>query len=205
MAETIVRGALANLDFAAYAYPSDDGQAGVRMAERPYATRVSLRGDPADRGFMANAGRVLDLVLPTEAGATAAGGSVTALWLGPDEWLLLSAEGDSGLAERLDDALAGLAATAVEVTEGATMIRLAGPRARDVLAKGCPLDLHPRVFGAGRVAQSVIAQADAILHQTADDGGDGPAFEIHVRRSFAEYLWLWLADAAREYGVDVDR
>ncbi|NNG06032.1 MAG: hypothetical protein HKM95_18270 [Inquilinus sp.] len=110
----------------------------------------------------------------------------------------------AGLADRLIEALAGLHATAVDIGDGATTIRLAGPRARDVLAKGCPLDLHPRAFGPGRVAQSVIAQADAVIHQTADDGG-GPVFEIHVRRSFAEYLWLWLADAALEFGLGVDR
>ena len=65
--------------------------------------------------------------------------------------------------------------------------------------KGTSLDLHPGVFGPGRCAQSSIARCHMLLHQT----GDAPAYEIYVHRSFSDYLWRWLQDAAREYGVQV--
>lgn len=196
---------LAALDLSAYACTAADGTAGVRLSERPAAGRISLRGDPGDRGFMAAAGQALDLVLPVEPNTSAGAGPVRALWLGPDEWLLTTErEAAAGLIDALRAGLAGVAAAVVDVGDAATAIRLEGPRARDVLAKGCTLDLHPGVFPPGRVAQTLIAQADAILHRV-DDGGGEAAFDIHVRRSFAEYLWLWLADAAIEYGVGVDR
>ena len=79
-----------------------------------------------------------------------------------------------------------------------TVIRLAGAHARDTLAKGCPVDMHPRVFGPGQCAQTILARADMTIHQTADD-----TYDIIVRRSFAEYVWTWLEDAAREYGIRV--
>ena len=68
-----------------------------------------------------------------------------------------------------------------------------------MLAKGCPLDLHPRVFGPGHCAQSQIARVNAIIHQR--DGS--PSYDIVVRRSFADYLARWLDDAAAEYGLAV--
>ena len=81
---------------------------------------------------------------------------------------------------------------------------MAGPRARDLLAKGCPLDLHPGAFAPGRCAQGHVAKAQATLHMTAGDEDEGgPVFDLYVLRSFAEYLWRWLEDAGREYGVRV--
>lgn len=197
---------LCDLDLLAYAYDDTEGHTGVRMSERPIGGRISLRGDPADRAFMTAAGQALDMVLPTDPNTGAVADQATALWLGPDEWLLTtSAEAGSAVTEALRDALAGLAAAVVDVGDAATVIRLSGPRAADVLAKGCALDLHPTVFGPGRVAQTLVAQADVILHRVESDSADEPAFDIHVRRSFAEYLWQWLADAAMEFGVGVDR
>ena len=69
-----------------------------------------------------------------------------------------------------------------------------GPGTCWPLAKGCTLDLHPRVFGLGHVVQSTLARVDVILVQVSGDGD--LAFDIHVGRSFAEYLWLWLEDAS---------
>jgi len=82
--------------------------------------------------------------------------------------------------------------------ESMTVIRLTGAHARDVLAKGCPIDIHPRVFCSGQCAQTTLARADMTMHMTADD-----AYDIIVRRSFGEYVLTWLEDAAREYGVRV--
>ena len=96
-------------------------------------------------------------------------------------------------------ALAGQTYALTELGDSRCCITLAGPRARDLLVKGCPLDLHPRAFGAGRCAQSLIAKAGVTLYQVSDE----PAYQIYVLRSFAEYLWLWLEDGAREYGLAV--
>jgi sarcosine oxidase subunit gamma len=171
---------------------------GVRIAERPGLGQVNLRGDGAEEGFRRAAEKALGLTLP-EAGRSAAAGPVTALWLGPDEWLVVTDGGGGEAADTLGRALTGIDAAVTDVNDARTVIRLAGPGARDVLAKGCTLDLHRRVFGPGQVAQSTLAKADVILFQVAgDDASGGPAYDIHVGRSFAEYLWLWLEDAASD-------
>ncbi|EEP84790.1 sarcosine oxidase gamma subunit [Burkholderia mallei GB8 horse 4] len=64
-------------------------------------------------------------------------------------------------------------------------------RARDVLARGCPLDLHPRVFGVGQCAQSHYFKASITLVPTGDD-----SYDIVVRRSFADYFCRIMLDAA---------
>jgi sarcosine oxidase subunit gamma len=103
-------------------------------------------------------------------------------------------------------ALAEQRCAVTDVSESRTCIHVRGPRARDLLAKGCPLDLHPRVFGPGRCAGTLMAKAGVTLHQVAgDDAPDGPAYDLYTTRSFADYLWRWLEDAAREYGLAVLR
>ena len=74
-------------------------------------------------------------------------------------------------------------------------LALSGPRAREVLMKGCRLDLHPRAFKPGGCMQTALARAQAILHRT----DDAPTYEITVRNSFSVYLATWLLDAMAEY------
>ena len=153
---------------------------------------------------MTGVGRVLDLLLPTEPNTSATKGSITALWLGPDEWLLTCPVDDTAFfINSLREALNGTHCAITEVSDARVALFLAGPGARDVLAKGCPLDLHPRSFTAGSCAQSLLAKAAVLIHLVDDDPAAGPSFEVYVARSFAPYLWAWLEDAGREYGVQV--
>ena len=115
--------------------------------------------------------------------------SCTIYWLGPDEWLLATELGrEEDLAAQLGRNLAGQSHSLVDVTGGQLLMRLTGNRARDVLAKGCTLDLHPRVFKAGQCAQTTLAKTSMLI-ALADDA---PTFDIIVRRSFAEYAARWL-------------
>ena len=95
--------------------------------------------------------------------------------------------------------LSGLRVAITDVSGGQTAVVLRGGFVRELVAKGCPLDLHPRVFGIGQCAQSHLAKAPILIRQV--DGQ--PSFEIIVRRSYADYFWLWLEDAAAEFGLAV--
>ena len=179
----------------------------VFLAERPHTAKISLRGQPSDAQFMAAAGRVLDMVLPadplTSVATTGDHGTIVALNLGPDEWLITGDPGTEGaLTAALEEALAGYHAAVVDVTENSTILRLWGTGARDTLSKGLPLDIHDSRFPVGAVAQSLLAKADIILHREADTD-DAPVFAIHIRRSFAAYIWQWLIDAGEEAGIAV--
>jgi len=179
--------------------------AGVILGERPHRTQINLRGNAGDPAFTSSVRQVTGLGLPIRANTVETAGDLAALWLAPDEWLLVgptdpaTAGREAALAGTLRVALAGLHVAVTDVSEARTVITLAGPRARDLLAKGTPLDLHPRVFGPGRCAQTAMASANVILRQL----DDRPAYEIHVLNSFADYLWGWLEAGCREYGVAV--
>jgi sarcosine oxidase subunit gamma len=178
---------------------------GVRLAERPGLGKIDLHGDPYGRGFMAAVSRVLDLLLPNEPCTSAARDQIGALWLGPDQWLLTCPAAEvPGLLAALREALTGVHAAITDVSDGRVAFHITGPSAREVLAKGCALDLHPRAFPPGRCAQSLLAKAAVLIHLVDEVPEWGPSFNVYVARSFAHYLWTWLEDAGREYGVLIE-
>ncbi len=175
--------------------------AGIVLRERPHLGKLVLRGDIADAGFADAAGRAIGAAPPAAPNSWVAAGERAVVWLGPDEWLVVvPPDGEEALAAALEEALAGVRHAATVVSDNATVVRLSGPRARAVMAKGCAIDLHPRVFGPGSAAQSRLAKASVAFWQVDDT----PAYDILVRASFAAYLWEWLLDAGREYGVRIE-
>jgi sarcosine oxidase subunit gamma len=159
-------------------------------------TKLDLRGDPRDARFLDAAARTLGLALPLVPSTSAGTGRVGALWLGPDEWLVIAEdEAPEALTSRLCSALGGLHAAVTDVSDARVVFRVSGPAARDLLAKGCSLDLHDRVFGPGACAQTLLARIPVLLHRT----GPGDDLDVYVPRSFAEHLRGWLADASLEF------
>jgi heterotetrameric sarcosine oxidase gamma subunit len=138
----------------------------------------------------------LGLELPAP-GHAATAGDLTALWLQPDAWLVTApAAGEGALLRRA--APLATAAALIDQSHGRATFGIAGAAARAVLAKGCRIDLHPRAFGPGRVAATVVAHLNALLHQTAAD-----AFELTVASTLAVHAFEWLQAAAAEYGYEV--
>ena len=143
---------------------------------------------------------MLRVGVPLDANTAIVGGDITVLWLGPDEWLVVTPDGqETELAKRINDALAGQHFAVSDVSDSRVVIGLTGVHGRDVLMKGCSLDLHPRVFTAGDCAQSSLARCHMLLHQI----NEIPTYDVYVHRSFSDYAWRWLEDAAREYGVAI--
>jgi sarcosine oxidase subunit gamma len=183
--------------FAGTVDPASLPESGLFLAELAVPGQINLRGRASDTAFLAAAGSVLEARLPVSPNTVQTGGDLTILWLGPDEWLIQTPPGrEASIIARLREALANIHAAVTDVSGNRARVRLAGPNARDVLAKGCSLDLHPRRFGPGQCAQTLIVRAGAILHQI----DDRPTYDLYVSRSFAEYLWMWLTDAMTEYG-----
>jgi sarcosine oxidase subunit gamma len=182
-----------SLDARAIADPAD---AGVIAGERRFTAKANLRGDAGEAAFAKAAKAALKFFLPREPNTVDGKRERYALWLGPDEWLVVDAPGaEAKLAADLRKAVEGLHAAVTDVTDGRTVIRLHGAHAADVLAKGCGLDLHPRAFKPARCAQTRLAKANVILHKI----DEAPTFDVYVERSFADYLWRWIEDAGQEY------
>jgi sarcosine oxidase subunit gamma len=177
------------------------GDAGIRVRERALLGHLNLRGGAADPRFVAGVEAAVGVAPPVVSNTVREAQGHAVYWLGPGEWLLVTAgERRSALERELRAALDGVHAAITDVSGGQTVVVLRGARVRELLAKGCPLDLHPRAFDVGQCAQSHLAKAPILIRLLDRE----PAFEIVVRRSFADYLWLWMEDAAGEYGWVVD-
>ncbi|WP_017975428.1 sarcosine oxidase subunit gamma [Actinopolyspora halophila] len=167
------------------------------IAEVPFRAQVDVRVDPKSPAAE-RIGTALGVMLPNQPGEVGRAGDVSVLWLGPDEWLVLGPEGaQDGIQDRVNSALSGDHAAVVDVSANRTILGVTGPRAREVLSKGCALDLHPRGFATDRCAQTLLARAGVVL---VCRDAERPSFWVIVRSSFARYLADWLVDAAAEYG-----
>jgi sarcosine oxidase subunit gamma len=153
--------------------------------------RILFRGSPAAAAAVSAVFGASLSTVPMRAGEA---GGRAALWLGPDEWLLIGRDGEG---EAILAAIAGAVGephSAVDVGHRNTGLILSGARAVDVLNAGCPLDLHPSAFPIGMCTRTLLGKAEIVLWRQAAD-----RFHIEGWRSFAPYLLGFLAEAAREY------
>jgi len=164
--------------------------AGRTLAPLPPAARYILRGAAQVR---AAAEKAAGVGVPAEACRAITRDGRAALWLGPDEWLLIAppAQG-AALADELTTALAALPHSLVDVSHRQSAAELRGPLAATLLSAGCPLDLDERAFPVGMCTRTVLAKAEMVLWRTADE-----VFRIEVARSFVTYVAEFLAEAER--------
>jgi sarcosine oxidase, subunit gamma len=189
-------GPVASREVGHYGVP----ETGLTIAKLTIATAWNVQGDATRPNFVEEARRLFDVVLPTEPNTTARSDTLTALWLGPRSWLL-AAGGASTLTDfaAKRDALNQLGGALFDVSASRVAWALSGPSATDVLAKGCPLDFHPRAFAVGSCAQSVYGHIDVLVEKWDET----PTFTLMVARSFARDVDRALGAVAAQYGFDV--
>jgi sarcosine oxidase subunit gamma len=175
---------------------------GVRLSERPgraiwqlaawrEAEVLPLRAALSDQ---------LGLTLP-DAPAAASAGDIVLFHVAPRRWwLVLAQDRSSDLEARLAAAVTDGAAR-TDLSHARTVVRLGGPASREVLEKLCRIDLHPRAFPAGRIAQTPLGQVAALIHAL----DDVPGFDLYLPRSLARSAVESMIDAAAEFGLEMRR
>jgi len=162
----------------------------VALSELRFAELIGLRVRPPVAAYLAG------VPLPMQPNRVAVMRELRTLWLGPDEWLVTAPAGAAPeLQARLTRALFGRGAMLTDLSASRAIIEFSGSQARRLLEKGCGLDLHPRVFGPGRCAQTLFAKLPVIIDQLSA----APSYRIFVQRSAARWLAEWLIDAAEEF------
>ncbi|NDL71814.1 sarcosine oxidase subunit gamma [Vreelandella alkaliphila] len=173
----------------------------VQLRERAMLGHLILRGgaivlDEAVRD-------VLGISLPGKPQALVqdASGERSIQWLSPDEWLVIVPGGEefpleTQLRERLGDSHYAIS----DVSGGQTVLEITGEAARELLMKAVIYDVHPSNFPVGKGVTTVFAKATTILRRPSEE-----RWELVVRRSFADYCYRWLLDAAAEYSVNVEQ
>jgi len=190
IAEAIRRSPLA--DYAErFAALHEATNGAISIRELPFLTQINLRAEP-DQRMPQRLADVLGLALPLTPNTVASSANHRALWLGPDEWLIVGAADEARAIEHsMHDAVTGATASIVDVSANRTVMLIQGERAQELLAHGIAIDLHPRAFGPGRCAQTLLAKVQVIMERRSDDN----AFHVYVRGSFTSSLADWLLDA----------
>ncbi len=165
-----------------------------RLWLEPPRIQFAIRGDTASRAFVSAVKKACGLAPPVKANTVTGDKDGVLFWLGPDECLYsqLETQLDYDLGAAFETALQGQHYLISDVSSSRSVIGLAGNRARQVLMKATPLDVHPTVFAAGQCAQSTFARCHVLLHQLSDE----PCYHLYVHRSFSDYTYRWLLDAA---------
>ena len=159
----------------------------VKLVVLPPAHRISLRAPAASVAALSG---VLGLTLPQKPKASASKGSRTALWLGPDEWLVI----DDGARDPLEDCASVEALhSAVGISHRNVAVSVTGPGAANTINAGCPQDLSLAAFPVGACSRTILGKAEIVLLRTAED-----AFRVECWRSFSDYVVAFLEDAARD-------
>jgi sarcosine oxidase subunit gamma len=169
------------------------------MKEKTPVAKINLRGNLETKEFPSKIGKILGTILPKESCSTSSNENITSLWLGPNEWLIVSNQEISKeskvyeLERVLFDGVSKTDLGAVtNVTDQFTIFSLSGSNIFEVISKGCPFNFDSDNFGNNKVVQTILNHVDVTIHRRSEN-----VVDLYVRRSFAGYLWDWLKDSAK--------
>lgn len=166
--------------------------ADVSIATPPPASRLAVRGGETAVTLI---GMGFGLALPHAVCRAATDGTRSALWLGPDEWLLIAPEGEGPtLMKKISGALGNEPASVVDVSDRNLAIAVSGPKAAEAINGFNPLDLDLAAFPVGMCTRTLFGKVEIVLWRPAV-----ATFRIEVWRSFAPYVTGCLEEAVREY------
>ena len=168
------------------------------MKEKSPVAKINLRGNLQNREFVNKVGKILGMILPENACNISKKEEISSLWLGPNEWLIvsnneISKETNTYELEELlfNEISQGNLGSVTNVTDQFTIFSLSGSNIFEILSKGSPFDFESRDFGNNKVVQTILNHVDVTIHRKNENNAD-----LYVRRSFANYLWDWIKDSA---------
>ena len=168
------------------------------MKEKSPVGKINLRGDLENKDFASTAGKILGMILPKEPCSISAKEQITCMWLGPNEWLLVSNDmitKDSNVYELekvlFNDISKRNLGSVTNVSDHYTIFNLTGSNIFEILSKGCPFDFNSESFGDNKAVQTVLNHIDVTIHRRNEEDVD-----LYVRRSFSKHLWNWIKDSA---------
>jgi sarcosine oxidase subunit alpha len=163
----------------------------VQLTALAPTTRLSIR---AGSTVGTAIGLALGVLLPTVPCRSVIARDRAALWLGPDEWLIVAPETASDLAAQAAKAAGGHPVSIVDVSHRSKTLEITGPRAAWCLNAFCALDLDARAFPVGMCTRTLLGKAEIVLWRIAPE-----VFHLDVGRSFVPYVWACLEESRLEF------
>tara|TARA_B100001250_G_C19760768_1_gene772367 strand:+ start:245 stop:808 length:564 start_codon:yes stop_codon:yes gene_type:complete len=171
-------------------------QGDVSVKEISPIMKINLRGKK--REFLKNIGKNLNMILPTEANTSTTSDKLTAIWLSPDEWMIVSNEltnKDANMHELNEILFNNISktnlGTVVDITDQFVQLELKGKNIYEIFSAGSPFNFNEFKNKKGSTTQTILNHTDVILHHK-----DKNVVNLFVRRSFAEHLYSWIEDCA---------
>ena len=169
---------------------------GIVVKEISPTMKLNLRGKK--REFFTNIGKNLNLLLPTEANTSTISDKLTAIWLSPDEWMIVTNDvmkkdtNEYKLNEILfNDISKNNLGAVIDVTDQFVQLEIKGKNIYEIFSSGSPYNFNEFKNKKGSSVQTILNHIDVIAHNKGDQ-----IVNLFVRRSFAEHLWAWIEDSA---------
>ena len=168
----------------------------IELSEIKHLGKLNVRCGKKNRDAL---GKLIHCNLPIQINQINSKAGRFAISLGPDEYLILAEPGSENQLEKtLNSSDISKHISVVNVSDALCAIQVSGPKVRDLLSKGCAIDLHPDNFYKSKAAQCDLALANIILVCLEEN-----EFICICRTSFAEYILDWFIDASYEFGIFV--
>ena len=174
----------------------DKSYTDLEMKEIKPLMKLIIRGKT--KNFITAIGKNLNMILPTEANTSTSSEALTALWLSPDEWMLVSnkiVSEDTNTYEVEDKLISNISkvnlGAVTDVSDQFVMINIKGSKVFDLFATGSPFNFNEFKDKKGSVVQTILSHIDVIIHLKEKN-----EVNLLVRRSFSEHLYSWINDSA---------
>ena len=169
-------------------------QESISVKEISPVIKINLRGKK--REFLTNVGKNLNMILPTEANTSSMSDKLTAIWLSPDEWMIVSNEivnKDTNKHELYEMLFNSISKTnlgaVIDITDQFVQLELKGKKIYDLFSSGSPFNFNEFKERKGSTTQTLLNNIDVIIHNK-----DQNYVNLFVRRSFANHLFDWMND-----------
>ena len=173
-------------------------EGGIVLHEAKLLGHLNLRGNAQDADFLAGVHEALGVALPISPCSSAKSELAQIMWLAPDEWLIVVASGSEyEIEQKLRASLTGHFAVS-DISGAQTILELSGRNVIDLMKKSTGYDLHLDSFPVGKVIGTTFAKAGAHILRV-----DENKFQLVIRRSFSDYVWLWIQQGSKEYGLTI--
>jgi len=168
---------------------------GILIQELPFVEKINLRFDPNNKEYFSLCGKILDIILPTQPNTYSKNRDIKALWLGPDEWLVVN-ESENYLFPELENKFNNFDIGITDVSENRTIIRIKGEKIYKLLSKFLTLDLDKNLCNESKCAQTLFVKIQTLIVRN-NNINEIPEIDLFINRSHAEYIYDLIVDGTR--------
>lgn len=176
-----------------------DGQRRLRIGETRGWALVQVAGFAATGAECERALRSVVKEAPTRVGEVVRIAGRHVMKTGSLQHWIITRD-DDDLIPALQQAVPAQIGAITPLSHSRTCIFVAGAEAREVLAKGVPLDFHPDVFRVDQFALTGLDHTPVLIHRSGEYH-----YELYAMRTFAHSVWEWITDAAWPFGYNIDQ